>query len=160
MVHGNSGKLQQVFLNLFLNAREAMPDGGKLTVSAEARDARVYVKVSDTGQGIDPRYVERIYDPFFTTKPPKGKVRTDAQRSNDGHYEGKPRDGEAFRGGTGLGLSVTYGIVQEHAGKIAVESAPSQGTTFTLEFPLAPSRGLEKTETRTDAVLVTRGQQS
>jgi two-component system NtrC family sensor kinase len=151
MVHGNSGKLQQVFLNLFLNAREAMPDGGKLTVSAEARDARVYVKVADTGQGIDPRYVERIYDPFFTTKPPKGKVRTDAQ---------KTRDGEAFRGGTGLGLSVTYGIVQEHAGKIAVESTPSQGTIFTLEFPLSQLRGLEKIETRPDAQLVSRGQQS
>jgi PAS domain S-box-containing protein len=153
MVHGNSGKLQQVFLNLFLNAREAMPEGGTLTVSAEARDLRVCVKVADTGQGIDPRYVERIYDPFFTTKPPKGKVRTDAQRTNGE----KPRDGEAFRGGTGLGLSVTYGIVQEHGGKIAVESTPSQGTIFTLEFPLAQPR---VTETRADAVLVNRGQAS
>jgi signal transduction histidine kinase len=119
-----------------------------LTVSAETRDSRVSVKVADTGQGIDPRYVERIYDPFFTTKPPKGKVRTDAQ---------KTRDGEAFRGGTGLGLSVTYGIVQEHAGKIAVESTPSQGTIFTLEFPLAQPRS---TETKADTVLASRGQAS
>ena len=148
LVHGNSGKLQQVFLNLFLNAREAMPEGGTLTVSAETRDSRVSVRVADTGQGIDPRYVERIYDPFFTTKPPKGKVRTDAQ---------KARDGEAFRGGTGLGLSVTYGIVQEHGGKIAVESTPSQGTIFTLEFPLAQPRGCE---TKADTVMVSRGQTS
>ncbi len=143
MVHGNSGKLQQVFLNLFLNAREAMPEGGALTVSAEVRDSRVSVRVADTGQGIDPRYVERIYDPFFTTKPPKG-----AQRG---------RDSEAFRGGTGLGLSVTYGIVQEHGGKIAVDSTPSQGTIFTLEFPLAQPRA---TDGKTAAVLAGRGQAS
>jgi signal transduction histidine kinase len=148
MVHGNSGKLQQVFLNLFLNAREAMPEGGTLSVAAETRDSRVSVKVADTGQGIDPRYVERIYDPFFTTKPPKGKVRADAQ---------KARDGEAFRGGTGLGLSVTYGIVQEHGGKIVVESTPSQGTIFTLEFPLAQPRG---SEAKAETVLASRGQAS
>jgi two-component system, NtrC family, sensor kinase len=153
VIHGNSGKLQQVFLNLFLNAREAMPEGGTLSICSEARESRVYVKVADTGQGIDPRYVDRIYDPFFTTKPPKGKVRTDAQQRGDG----KGRDPEAFRGGTGLGLSVTYGIVQEHAGKIAVESAPSLGTTFTLEFPLAPSR---TSEHRTEAVLASRRQAS
>jgi two-component system NtrC family sensor kinase len=148
MIHGNAGKLQQVFLNLFLNAREAMPEGGALTVSAELRDSRVCVKVADTGQGIDPRYVERIYDPFFTTKPPKGKVRTETQRG---------RDSEAFRGGTGLGLSVTYGIVQEHGGKIAVESTPSQGTIFTLELPLAQPR---VTEAKADTVLTSRGQAS
>src|SRR5207249_667237 len=113
MVHGNPGKLQQVFLNLFLNAREAMPDGGALTVSAETAGGRVRVRVADTGHGIDPKNVQRIYDPFFTTKPPKGKVRTDAAARS----ESQGKENEAFRGGTGLGLSVTYGIVQEHGGR-------------------------------------------
>ena len=72
------------------------------------------VTVSDTGSGIAQEHIERIYDPFFTTK-------------------NSPRDG---RRGTGLGLSVTYGIIQEHAGKIRVESRMGSGTTFHLEFPL------------------------
>jgi signal transduction histidine kinase len=135
LVHGNSGKLQQVFLNLFLNAREAMPDGGTLTVAAESRESLVRVTVADTGHGIDPKHVQRIYDPFFTTKPPKGKGRMDANQN-----DGSKKDAEAFRGGTGLGLSVTYGIVQEHSGRISVQSTPARGTLFILEFPLAPVR--------------------
>ncbi|MBZ5568509.1 MAG: GAF domain-containing protein [Acidobacteriia bacterium] len=112
-IHGNTGKLQQVFLNLFLNAKDAMPDGGTLRVST-ANGNGVYVTVSDTGSGIAQEHIDRIYDPFFTTK-------------------NLPRDG---RRGTGLGLSVTYGIIQEHAGKIRVESRVGSGTTFHLEFPL------------------------
>jgi two-component system NtrC family sensor kinase len=114
-IQGNAGRLQQVFLNLFLNAKDAMPGGGTLRV-ATINGESVSVCVSDTGSGIAPEHIQRIYDPFFTTKT-------------------APREGQAR--GTGLGLSVTYGIIQEHAGKIRVESHPGQGTTFTLDFPLS-----------------------
>ncbi|MGB8751735.1 MAG: ATP-binding protein, partial [Candidatus Sulfotelmatobacter sp.] len=123
-IQGNAGRLQQVFLNLFLNAKDAMPGGGKLRV-ATANGESVSVCVSDTGSGIAPEHIQRIYDPFFTTKT--------APR------EGQPR-------GTGLGLSVTYGIIQEHAGKIRVESHPGQGTTFTLDFPLSRKAITSKAE--------------
>ena len=111
---GNPGKLQQVFLNLFLNAKDAMAGGGTLRVTTEV-NGHVGVSISDTGSGIAPEHVKRIYDPFFTTKS-------------------APREGQ--RRGTGLGLAVTYGIIQEHAGKIEVESQAGAGTTFYLEFPL------------------------
>ncbi len=114
MILGNPGKLQQVFLNLLLNAKEAMPDGGHLRV-ATLVNGHVEAVVSDSGAGIEPEHLKRIYDPFFTTKT-------------------TPRPGD--RRGTGLGLSVSYGIIQEHAGKIHVESAVGAGTTFHLEFPL------------------------
>jgi len=113
-IYGNTGKLQQVFLNLFLNAKDAMPAGGTLMIST-SNGHQVQVKVSDTGTGIAQEHIHRIYDPFFTTK-------------------NKPKTGHS--GGTGLGLSVTYGIIQEHAGKIRVASAPGQGTTFIMEFPM------------------------
>lgn len=113
-IHGNSGKLQQVFLNMFLNAKDAMAEGGCLRVHT-GFDSAVTVTVADTGSGIAPEHVGRIYDPFFTTKT--------------AIKEGQRR-------GTGLGLAVTYGIMQEHAGKIHVESQPGAGTTFALEFPL------------------------
>jgi PAS domain S-box-containing protein len=117
LIHGNSGKLQQVFLNLLLNAKEAMQGGGRLRVATMADDHGKYITalVSDSGSGIAPEHLKRIYDPFFTTKT-------------------MPRPGD--RRGTGLGLSVSYGIIQEHAGKIHVESAVGAGTTFHLEFPL------------------------
>jgi len=113
-IHGNPGKLQQVFLNLLLNAKDAMPAGGRLRVATLA-NGHVEASVTDSGSGIAPEHLKRIYDPFFTTKT-------------------TPRPGD--RRGTGLGLSVTYGIIQEHAGKIHVESAVGAGTTFHLEFPL------------------------
>ncbi len=113
-IYGNTGKLQQVFLNLFLNAKDAMPSGGTLMVSTQ-NGHNVQVAVADTGTGISQEHIPRIYDPFFTTKS-------------------KPKTGHS--GGTGLGLSVTYGIIQEHAGKIRVNSKPGEGTTFTMEFPL------------------------
>jgi signal transduction histidine kinase len=114
-IQGNAGRLQQVFLNLFLNAKDAMTGGGKLSVATTNGEV-VSVRVSDTGSGIAPEHIQRIYDPFFTTKtsPQVGQTR-----------------------GTGLGLSVTYGIIQEHAGKIRVESNPGSGTTFALDFPLS-----------------------
>ncbi|MGB8833329.1 MAG: ATP-binding protein, partial [Candidatus Sulfotelmatobacter sp.] len=114
-IQGNPGRLQQVFLNLFLNAKDAMPGGGKLCV-ATMNGESVSVCVSDSGSGIAPEHIQRIYDPFFTTK--------------NSPREGQPR-------GTGLGLSVSYGIIQEHAGKIRVESHPGTGTTFILDFPLS-----------------------
>jgi PAS domain S-box-containing protein len=113
-INGNPGKLQQVFLNLLLNAKEAMPGGGRLRV-ATLVNGHVEALVNDSGSGIAPEHLKRIYDPFFTTKT-------------------MPKPGD--RRGTGLGLSVSYGIIQEHAGKIHVESAVGAGTTFHLEFPL------------------------
>jgi PAS domain S-box-containing protein len=113
-IHGSPGKLQQVFLNLFLNAKDAMSKGGELRVST-ANGRSVNVRIADTGTGIAPEHIHRIYDPFFTTK-------------------NGPRN--ASSGGTGLGLSVTYGIIQEHAGKIRVESKPGEGTTFIMDFPM------------------------
>jgi signal transduction histidine kinase len=110
-IKGNAGKLQQVFLNLFLNARDAMERGGALSVKTWSDEASVYAEVRDTGQGISPEHLSRIYDPFFTTK--------------------------GARKGTGLGLSVSYGIVREHGGEIEVESQPGAGTRFQLGFPLA-----------------------
>ena len=112
-VQGNPGRLQQVFLNLFLNAKDAMPEGGKLSIITSNGDY-VSVRVSDTGTGIAPEHLPRIYDPFFTTKT----TATNGQSR-----------------GTGLGLSVTYGIIQEHGGKIRVESNVGSGTTFALDFP-------------------------
>jgi signal transduction histidine kinase len=118
LIQGNAGRLQQVFLNLFLNAKDAMTGGGVLKV-ATLNGEFVSVRVSDTGTGIAQEHIQRIYDPFFTTKTSP--------------VEGQNR-------GTGLGLSVTYGIIQEHAGNIRVESRPGEGTTFTLDFPLLASR--------------------
>ena len=110
-IKGNSGKLQQVFLNLFLNARDAMGPGGILSVRTYQRGETVGVDVADTGHGIEAENLSRIFDPFFTTK--------------------------GARKGTGLGLSVSYGIVREHSGVIEVESQPGEGTRFHLEFPAA-----------------------
>jgi PAS domain S-box-containing protein len=112
-IQGNAGRLQQVFLNLFLNAKDAMPGGGTLRIVTSNGDG-VRVVVSDSGTGIAQEHIPRIYDPFFTTKS----------------------NGQSGRRGTGLGLSVTYGIIQEHAGKIEVESSPHAGTTFYLDFPM------------------------
>jgi len=98
-----------VFLILFLNARDAMEGGGELRIRTWSENGSVRVEVADSGHGIPPEHLSRIYDPFFTTK--------------------------ASRKGTGLGLAVTYGIVKEHGGSIEVDSRPGAGTRFTLEFP-------------------------
>jgi two-component system, NtrC family, sensor kinase len=112
-VLGIEHQLQQVFLNLFLNARDAMPSGGWLSVTTRVEAGRVIAEVADTGSGIPSEQIARIYDPFFTTK--------------------------AIGRGTGLGLSITYGIVREHDGTILCDSAVGQGTRFTMELPLAPA---------------------
>jgi signal transduction histidine kinase len=110
-VLGSITRLQQVFLNLFMNARDAMPTGGMLEVRTGAQNGSVEVEVTDTGSGIPAENLHRIFDPFFTTK--------------------------ATGRGTGLGLSVSYGIIKEHAGKVDVRSTPGKGTSFRLEFPVA-----------------------
>ena len=110
MVIGIEHQLQQVFLNLFLNARDAMPRGGWLTITTRGDGRHMVAEVADTGSGIPPEQLARIYDPFFTTK--------------------------AIGRGTGLGLSIAYGIVQEHEGTIRCDSAVGQGTRFTLTLPL------------------------
>ena len=126
VIRGNSGKLQQVFLNLFINARDAMSGGGTLDVRTWAEGNFAHVEVADTGQGIPPEYLSRIYDPFFTTKGPKK--------------------------GTGLGLSITHGIVQEHNGVIEADSKPGVGTRFRLEFPSAAARPLRSVEGRREVL--------
>ncbi|MBS1819547.1 MAG: PDZ domain-containing protein [Acidobacteria bacterium] len=115
-------QLQQVFLNLFLNARDAMPKGGWLTVSTRTDGASVIAEVADTGSGIPPEQLARIYDPFFTTK--------------------------AIGRGTGLGLSISYGIVREHDGTIRCDSTVGQGTRFTLALPVL-AQPVRRTAART-----------
>ncbi len=111
LVTAIENQLQQVFLNLFLNARDAMPRGGWLSVASRADLRHAFAEVSDTGSGIPPEHLARIYDPFFTTK--------------------------AIGRGTGLGLSISYGIVHEHGGAIRCDSAVGQGTRFTVMLPIA-----------------------
>ncbi len=108
-IHGNAGKLQQVFMNLIMNARDAMPYGGDLTVTTSTVDSTVCVEIADNGVGISPENLRKIFDPFFTTK--------------------------ATNRGTGLGLAVSYGIICEHSGKIYVDSSVGRGASFRIEFP-------------------------
>ena len=120
ITQGIEYKLQQVFLNLLLNARDAMPRGGWLTIASVvgADGKSIVIEISDTGSGIPAEQLSRIYDPFFTTK--------------------------AIGKGTGLGLSITYGIVQEHDGTITCDSAEGKGTRFTLTLPLLGLRDLRR----------------
>jgi PAS domain S-box-containing protein len=111
---GDAPKLQQVLMNLILNARDAMPQGGRLEISTEAREEAVVINVRDTGLGIAPEHMAKIYDPFFTTK-----------------QIGK---------GTGLGLAVSYGIVRDHGGHIDVESSLGEGTRFQITLPIGAAR--------------------
>jgi signal transduction histidine kinase len=111
---GNAGKLQQVFMNLLLNARDAMPEGGQLIIRTQTRESSILIDIIDTGIGIAPENITKIYDPFFTTK--------------------------GIGQGTGLGLAVSYGIVQEHNGRIFVESKQGEGTRFRIKLPTANHR--------------------
>jgi signal transduction histidine kinase len=110
-IRGNHQGLQQVFLNLITNAVHATQDGGDLTVRADiAEDDKIKVEFEDTGTGISEENLSNIFDPFFTTK--------DVGR------------------GTGLGLSVSYGIIKKHGGQISVKSKLGRGTTFTIVLPV------------------------
>jgi two-component system, NtrC family, sensor kinase len=114
LAFGDGPKLQQVLMNLILNARDAMPHGGRLEISTQADEDSAVVEIRDTGLGIAPEHLAKIYDPFFTTK-----------------QIGK---------GTGLGLAVSYGIVRDHGGHINVESKLGEGTRFQITLPLAATR--------------------
>ena len=111
-VNGNLSKLEQIFINIVINAVQVMKDEGTLTVDVmpDTENKNILIKVSDTGPGIPEKYLKNIFEPFFTTKE-VGK-------------------------GTGLGLSVSHGLVLEHKGEISVESKEGTGTTFTIKFPL------------------------
>jgi PAS domain S-box-containing protein len=112
----DTNQMQQVFMNLFLNALDAMPVGGQLTVEIDKRDSQeewIQVKVKDSGHGIAPEHLTKIFDPFFTTKSK----------------------------GLGLGLAITKKIMEGHGGTIAVKSAPGKGSTFILSLPVADKGG-------------------
>jgi len=121
----HAGQVQQVLLNLIVNARQAMPNGGTLTVSvrSDAPNQIAEIAVKDTGCGIPAEKLRQIFEPFFTTK------------TADTHGQG----------GTGLGLSLAKDVMESHGGRLRVESVPGVGTTFTLKFPLvAPTTALQK----------------
>jgi len=108
---GDKSQIKQLFLNIFLNGIQAMEGGGRLSVEVLPLDnGKVLVRVTDTGGGIAEENLDRIYDPFFTTK----------------------------KGGTGLGLSICYSIVKSHQGEIEVRSRLGQGTTVLVTFPSSP----------------------
>ena len=112
---GDASAIHQVLMNLLTNAREAMPGGGQIHLHTEPaeRPGWIRLRVTDTGVGIATDELSKIFDPFFTTK----------------------------RTGTGLGLSVSYGIIQEHGGTMDVKSQPGAGTTFLIGFPTMASSG-------------------
>lgn len=106
-------QMQQVFLNMIINAAEAMEDGGKLTIDTRSNSTEnsIEISITDTGYGIPEDLFDKLFDPFFTTK-------------EVGH-------------GTGLGLAISYGIIKEHGGEISVESKVGEGSTFLIRLPLA-----------------------
>ncbi len=104
-------QIQQVFLNLILNARDAMPDGGRLDISVRQSDGQVEMRFADTGRGIDAEVKDKVFDPFFSTKGPTK--------------------------GTGLGLSICYSIIKDHGGTIEIDSEKNKGTRFIIKIPVA-----------------------
>jgi two-component system NtrC family sensor kinase len=108
----DANQIKQVFMNMVINAAQAMPNGGILTIATgvDGADGRLFVRLHDTGCGIPEENLQKIFDPFFSTKEQQG---------------------------TGLGLSVSYGIVKNHGGRIEVQSEVGNGTTFTVRLPLA-----------------------
>jgi PAS domain S-box-containing protein len=110
LIRGIDSPLQQVFMNIFLNAMDAMPEGGVLSVAVEEQSGEVLVRVADSGVGIEEDELDKIFDPFYT-------------RSSTGR-------------GTGLGLSICYSIVKEHLGSIQVESSPGKGSNFIVRLPV------------------------
>jgi len=108
-IMGDRGKLEQVFINILSNSLEAMPEGGKITISSSQRNGMLEVRVADTGPGIAEENQSRVFDPFFTTKE--------------------------IGSGTGLGLSICYGIIKQHHGRIELSSAVGRGTIVTIKIP-------------------------
>lgn len=115
VIQGDSQQMEQVIVNLVLNAVDAMPLEGKLFISTGLNDSTVNIEIEDTGEGIAPENIDKVFDPFYTTKEP-GK-------------------------GTGLGLSVSYNIIKEHGGDISVESQMKRGTKFVIKLPLTRGAG-------------------
>lgn len=109
LILGSSEQIQQVFINLFMNAIEAMDSKGTISIETKHQSGRVIISISDTGRGMPPEIVEKIFKPFFTTKSEKS---------------------------TGIGLTISKKIIESHKGDISVESTPGQGTTFTISFPI------------------------
>lgn len=110
IIKGFPGQLNQVFMNLLVNASHAIPEKGEIFISTFIKNQDIVITIKDTGSGIDPKHMSKLFDPFFTTKP-VGK-------------------------GTGLGLSISYGIIEKHKGKIEVESTLTKGTTFKITLPI------------------------
>src|SRR5207248_1215146 len=122
---GNASELREVFVNLIVNAVDAMPDGGSLKICCQRHGARVHLRFADSGMGMTEEVRERVFEPFYTTKGVHG---------------------------TGLGLAVSYGIIERHEGMISVESQLRKGTSFHIDLPFAenqegPTRAAEKTWT-------------
>jgi PAS domain S-box-containing protein len=112
---GNASELREVFVNLIVNAVDAMPHGGSLTINCARQDARLHLRFTDTGTGMAEEVRQKVFEPFYTTKGMQG---------------------------TGLGLAVSYGIIERHEGSIAVESKPGQGTTFIVDLPAAEAESV------------------
>jgi CheY-like chemotaxis protein len=125
-IQGDDSGLSQAFMNLFTNARDAMPEGGSLSIRGIRKGSEAVITVSDSGVGMDEDIREKCFDPFFTTK-------------------------EVDKG-TGLGLSTTYGIIKDHGGRIEVQSKRGEGTTFHLFFPLADMQGPANPDSSPDMV--------
>jgi PAS domain S-box-containing protein len=115
-------RLQQVFINIILNAIDAMPNGGTLNLELSKLDYLAVIKIADTGTGIEAQHLPHIFDPFFTTK--------------------------GIGKGTGLGLSISYAIIQEHNGRITVDSEPGRGSTFSIYIPM----DLDKTKVKESSI--------
>jgi PAS domain S-box-containing protein len=132
-VRGNASELREVFVNLIVNAVDAMPGGGTLTICSQLKGERLRLRFADTGTGMKEEVRERVFEPFYTTK---GVL------------------------GTGLGLAVSYGIIERHKGSISVESKPGKGTSFHIDLPLAesgesaPSESHPETQSSSLSVLV------
>src|SRR5258706_12326089 len=121
---GNASELREVFVNLIVNAVDAMPQGGKLTICVARDSERLRLSFADTGTGMKEEVRERVFEPFYTTKGVHG---------------------------TGLGLAVSYGIIERHQGLISVESKPGKGTTFPIDLPHAQHTGLALEVNKPDA---------
>jgi two-component system NtrC family sensor kinase len=120
LINASKNQLRQVFLNMVANARDAMPNGGTLSVATSGDNDNVYVEITDTGTGIREEHLDKIFDSFFTTK---GEVK-----------------------GVGLGLSVCYGFIEDHGGNIEVKSQVGEGTTFTITLPVRTEVDSEKAD--------------